>query len=134
MTIDPDSFDCLLAWYVLETAGRYLSDTADERAEQEREAREKLGEEHGRSAASWLLDGNSSEEAAEVLLRGILGGDPAILDQHVPCGYPGATWSSRVSRSAQASPSPSPSGLSAAALPGTTAARSQARASVISGP
>src|SRR2546421_6313402 len=31
MTSDPDSFDCLLAWWALETAGRYLSDTRAER-------------------------------------------------------------------------------------------------------
>jgi len=45
-----------------------------ERAEQE-------GYEHGVTAGSWLLDGNSSEEAARRLLSGIEDGDPEILDQ-----------------------------------------------------
>ncbi len=45
-----------------------------ERAEQE-------GYAHGVTAGSWLLDGNSSEEAAHRLLRGIEDGDPEILDQ-----------------------------------------------------
>ena len=45
-----------------------------ERAEQE-------GYDHGVTAGSWLLDGNSSEEAARRLLTGLEDGDPEILDQ-----------------------------------------------------
>ena len=32
MLDDPDSFDCLLAWYALETAGRWLDDRREVRA------------------------------------------------------------------------------------------------------
>lgn len=39
------------------------------------------GAEHGRNAASWVLDGNSSPEQAAWLLKGIEDGDPMILDQ-----------------------------------------------------
>jgi hypothetical protein len=81
MTESAEGFDCLLSWWALETAGRYLADTREERQEEEREAMRALGEEHGRNAASWLLDGNSTREAAETLLRGIVDGDPAVLDQ-----------------------------------------------------
>jgi len=35
----------------------------------------------GEDAASWLLDGNSSDAAALKLLRGIRDGDPEVLDQ-----------------------------------------------------
>ena len=38
------------------------------------------GYERGTAAGSWLLDGNSSEEAARRLLQGIEDGDPEILD------------------------------------------------------
>ncbi len=49
-------------------------DEVVERAEEE-------GYEHGVTAGSWLLDGNSSADAARRLLRGIEDGDPEILDQ-----------------------------------------------------
>lgn len=39
-----------------------------------------LGEEHGRAAASWFFDGNTSEETYRVVLRGLEDGDPAVLD------------------------------------------------------
>ncbi len=47
---------------------RYL-----EQAEQE-------GYEAGKAAGSWLLDGNSTEQAARALLRGIEDGDPEVMD------------------------------------------------------
>jgi hypothetical protein len=80
MAQSPEGFDCLLSWWALETAGRYLVDTREERDESEREAMRSLGEEHGKAASSWILDGNSTQEAAERLLRGILEGDPEVLD------------------------------------------------------
>ncbi len=75
-----DGFDCLLAWWALETAGRYLADSREERHEAESDRMRDLGEQYGRSASTWLLDGNSTDEAAERLLRGILEGDPEIMD------------------------------------------------------
>lgn len=39
-----------------------------------------LGNEHGRAAATWLLDGNSTRRQAEALLRGLLEGDPMVID------------------------------------------------------
>ena len=63
-----DGFDCLLAWYVLESAGRYLEDNAEELRERDEEALREGGEAAGRAAGSWVSDGNSSEEH----LRGIL--------------------------------------------------------------
>lgn len=39
-----------------------------------------LGKQMGLEAASWLLDGNSPRDVAERLLRGLLEGDPLILD------------------------------------------------------
>ena len=44
-----------------------------ERAEQE-------GYEHGVTAGSWPLDGNSNEESARALLRGVTDGDPLTMD------------------------------------------------------
>jgi len=60
---------------VAESIARHILciDDVLERAEQE-------GFEHGVTAGSWLLDGNSSEEAARRLLTGIEDGDPEILD------------------------------------------------------
>jgi hypothetical protein len=46
----------------------------------EAEAMRKLGSEHGRAAASWLLNGDSSEADARRLLDGIEEGDPEVLD------------------------------------------------------
>jgi len=45
------------------------------------ERAEREGYDHGVTAGSWLLDGNSSEDAARRLLVGIEDGDPEILDQ-----------------------------------------------------
>jgi hypothetical protein len=41
---------------------------------------EKAGVEHGRAAASWYFDGNTSRETYEAVLRGLEDGDPAVLD------------------------------------------------------
>jgi hypothetical protein len=38
------------------------------------------GEEHGRSAATWYFDGNTTRETYERVLQGIEGDDPEILD------------------------------------------------------
>ena len=45
----------------------------------ERQARA-AGEEHGRAAASWYFDGNTSDETYAAVLRGIEEGDPQTLD------------------------------------------------------
>lgn len=44
------------------------------------EQAEQEGYDHGVTAGSWLLDGNSTSEAARRLLRGIEDGDPMVLD------------------------------------------------------
>jgi hypothetical protein len=61
-------FDCLLAWWALETAGRYLDDNAAELRERDEEALQESGEAAGKAVGSWVSDGNSSEEH----LRGVL--------------------------------------------------------------
>jgi hypothetical protein len=38
------------------------------------------GAEHGRAAASWYFDGNTSRETYESVLRGLEEGDPAVYD------------------------------------------------------
>lgn len=45
-----------------------------------REAK-KDGADAGRAAASWIFDGNSSEESYRRILKGIEDGDPEIMDQ-----------------------------------------------------
>jgi len=44
------------------------------------EAAHARGREDGVAAGTWILDGNSTEEAARALLAGIEDGDPAVLD------------------------------------------------------
>ncbi len=39
-----------------------------------------LGEEHGRNAASWYFDGNTSVGTYRAVLQGIDDGDPQVLD------------------------------------------------------
>ncbi len=80
MASTPDGLNALLAWWALERAGRYLADTSEEREEEERERMREAGRDAGRAAASWLLNGNSTREAAETLLRGLLELDPMVLD------------------------------------------------------
>lgn len=41
---------------------------------------EEEGYERGRAAGSWVLDGNSTDESARALLKGIEDGDPMIMD------------------------------------------------------
>jgi hypothetical protein len=45
------------------------------------EQAEQEGYERGKAAGSWLLDGNSTEQAARRLLQGIEDGDPEVLDE-----------------------------------------------------
>lgn len=40
-----------------------------------------LGAEHGKAAASWFFDGNTTAETYAAVLRGLDEGDPAIMDQ-----------------------------------------------------
>jgi hypothetical protein len=42
----------------------------------------KIGAEHGKSAAGWVFDGNTSRETYERVLKGIESGDPAVLDAY----------------------------------------------------
>ena len=71
MADTPEGFDCLLAWWALETAGRYLGDTREERTEEQREAMRESGETAGRAAGSWVSDGNSSDDHLREVLRAI---------------------------------------------------------------
>jgi hypothetical protein len=90
MADDPDSFDCLLSWWALETAGRYLSDTRKEREEAEREAMHDSGERAGRAAGSWVSDGNSTEDHLREVVRSIEEGEfeiPAPLSGEFADGW-----------------------------------------------
>jgi hypothetical protein len=42
----------------------------------------KIGTEHGRNAASWVFDGNTSDGTYRRVLAGIEDGDPMIMDAH----------------------------------------------------
>jgi hypothetical protein len=64
-----DGFDCLLSWYALETAGRWVADHADELREADEDALRESGEAAGRAAGSWVSDGNSTEEHCREVLR-----------------------------------------------------------------
>lgn len=44
------------------------------------ESAEKAGAEAGRAAGSWIIDGNTTEAAARLLLKGIEDGDPEVMD------------------------------------------------------
>lgn len=41
---------------------------------------ERLGKEHGRNAASWVFDGNTSDTTYRTFLDGIMDGDPKVMD------------------------------------------------------
>ena len=41
---------------------------------------ERMGAEHGRAAASWYFNGNTSDETYRLILAGLEAGDPEILD------------------------------------------------------
>lgn len=51
-----------------------------EAATPEEDKIEARGLSDGKAAGSWVIDGNTSEEAAASILRGIEEGDPAVLD------------------------------------------------------
>lgn len=52
----------------------------------------RLGEENGRAAGSWAVDGNTSDETKRALLAGIADGDPEVLDSMPrPSDVDGAT-------------------------------------------
>jgi hypothetical protein len=54
---------------------------------------EELGRDAGKAAAGWVLDGNTTEEAYQRVLRGIEEGDPAVLDAVEPPAIgPGAGY------------------------------------------
>ncbi len=38
------------------------------------------GKERGKAAGSWVIDGNTTDETARAILKGIMDGDPEILD------------------------------------------------------
>lgn len=67
-------------WDLILDAGLEPTAIEGEAEEVQVTAAYELGKEHGMAAASWLLDGNSSREAAERLLRGLNDGDPVVLD------------------------------------------------------
>lgn len=76
---DEAGFDCLVAWYVLESVARWLEDHGDEIEEEERERFEQLGREAGETASTWV-DINSHDDA-RALLGGFEEGDPALYDR-----------------------------------------------------
>lgn len=39
-----------------------------------------LGEQHGRAAGSWVIDGNTTRETAQAVLSGYEDGDPLVMD------------------------------------------------------
>lgn len=39
-----------------------------------------LGREHGYSAGTWVIDGNTSEETAKAIIAGYEDGDPQVMD------------------------------------------------------
>jgi hypothetical protein len=63
-----DGFDCLLSWYALESAGRYL-----ELRQRDEDALRESGEAAGKAAGSWVSDGNSSENHLRAVLAAIEG-------------------------------------------------------------
>lgn len=42
---------------------------------------ESLGRDHGRNAASWTIDGNTTRETIAYVVKGFNDGDPAVYDQ-----------------------------------------------------
>jgi hypothetical protein len=44
------------------------------------DAAAELGRQHGQSKASWAIDGNTTTETMQRIMRGLEEGDPAILD------------------------------------------------------
>ena len=52
--------------------------------EDQTEAAYDAGKELGEAAGSWIIDGNTTEETARYLLKGIADGDPEVLDNHGP--------------------------------------------------
>ncbi|HUL25121.1 MAG TPA: hypothetical protein VLW44_05050 [Streptosporangiaceae bacterium] len=104
-----------------------------------------LGRDAGKAAAAWVFDGNTPGEAYQRVLRGIVEGDPAVLDAIEPpaigpgAGYdqddlardlgiqPGDRALPRVCPLTPM-PSPTPSGRKPSGPPATTPARCQARA------
>ena len=54
---------------------------------------DELGRDAGTTAASWVFDGNTPEDAYQRVLRGIDDGDPAVLDEIEPPAIgPGAGY------------------------------------------
>lgn len=43
---------------------------------------EKIGRANGRSAATWVFDGNTSRETYAAVLKGLENGDPAVYDAY----------------------------------------------------
>lgn len=52
----------------------------------------KLGRVHGRQAASWKFDGNTTDATYRAVLRGIEGYDAAILDTFRPPSWLSGEW------------------------------------------
>lgn len=69
MADDAMGFDCLLAWWALETCGRWIEDNASELRREDEDALETSGEAAGRAAGSWVTDGNSSDADRLAVIR-----------------------------------------------------------------
>lgn len=50
-----------------------------------------IGTDHGRTAASWVFDGNTDRETYETFRRGMEDGDPEILDR-IPAADLSGQW------------------------------------------
>lgn len=53
------------------------------------DAARKLGAEHGKNAAGWYFDGNTSADTYRAVLAGIENGDPAVLDTFPAADFSG---------------------------------------------
>lgn len=62
-----------------------------ERANGLLKAAREAGEAHGRAAASWYFDGNTTTETYRHTLEGLEAGDPAVLDTF-PCAPLSGEW------------------------------------------
>lgn len=50
------------------------------------------GRERGRNAASWMFDGNTTEETYRRFLQGYDEGDPAVMDAYAPPSWLSGEW------------------------------------------
>lgn len=83
-TQDPTPYQTALHRFWTETYSAEIFDALEAQARD-------LGAEHGRAAASWYFDGNTSAETYRAVLQGIEEGDPEIYDTF-PSGPLSGEW------------------------------------------